>query len=443
MTAPGSTTGRPNQPLPKGPVLGWRSLAGARAPALPSVDDLPHRVSTTSGRAALYQALRALKLHSGDTVLVPTYHCPTMVAPVICAGGVPEFVAIGTDGLPRLDLLAPHQVQRARALIVAHYFGLVRDLSEVRRWCDAQRIVLIEDCAHALLGHTGGHAVGSWGDYVTASVSKFLPVSEMGLLATRQRPLEWQGLAPGLRAQTKGVVDVLEVAVRHGRPAGLAPLLAPMFRLKNRRLARAAAASGDQGHGALAGRVADADADWNPDAVDTQPAELAATRAEGQAMPSVLPSALAEAQARMLTDCDMARIEQAPVLVSRLLHRWLPRQRLVSRRKRHYDHYAELLRALPGARALQPQRPVGSAPYVFPLWVDDAERVYHRLRIAGLPVFRWDRLWPGTPRLAGDEGLAWSTHVLQLLCHQDLRTADIERVGAALHRELAPTAAAR
>jgi hypothetical protein len=52
--------------------------------------------------------------------------------------------------------------------------------------------------------------------------------------------------------------------------------------------------------------------------------------------------------------------------------------------------------------------------------VDDAERVYHTLRIAGVPVYRWDRRWPGTPHLAGDQGPLWSTHVLQLLCHQSL-----------------------
>ena len=64
--------------------------------------------------------------------------------------------------------------------------------------------------------------------------------------------------------------------------------------------------------------------------------------------------------------------------------------------------------------------------------VDDADRIYHALKAQALPVFRWDRIWPGTPRLKGDVGPLWSQHVLQLLCHQDLSVADIERTALAI-----------
>jgi hypothetical protein len=49
------------------------------------------------------------------------------------------------------------------------------------------------------------------------------------------------------------------------------------------------------------------------------------------------------------------------------------------------------------------------------------------MRAQGLPVFRWDRIWPGTPADPHDSGPRWSRQVLQLLCHQDLTAADIER----------------
>jgi len=72
-----------------------------------------------------------------------------------------------------------------------------------------------------------------------------------------------------------------------------------------------------------------------------------------------------------------------------------------------------------------------AVPYVFPLWVNDADRVYHSLRALALPVFRWDRIWPDTPTLADDVGPSWSQHVLQLLCHQDLGEADVARTALA------------
>jgi dTDP-4-amino-4,6-dideoxygalactose transaminase len=399
----GVTAAAPPSPLPKGPVLGWRSLAGAHAAPLPWVGSLPHCVPLTSGRAALFHALQALALPAGGRVLVPTYHCPTMVAPVLCAGLQPQFIGVGVDGLPQTDALDAAALAGVGAIIVPHYFGLVRDLGPVRRWCDAHGIALIEDCAHALFGAAAGTSVGRWGDYATASVSKFLPVSEMGLLGSARHRLQPQVAAPGARAQLKGVVDVLEQSARFGRPAGLAPLLKALFALKNRGRAMAV------------------------------PQDRDAAPAAPPPAPGALPADLSAELARMLRECDMARIGQRPVWAARAIHGLLPRGRLVARRQRNFDLYAALLASLPGTRALAPQRPPESAPYVFPLWVDDAERVYHALRTAGLPVFRWDRLWPGTPQdLPGDTGPAWSHHVVQLLCHQDLGRRDVERTAAAV-----------
>ena len=77
--------------------------------------------------------------------------------------------------------------------------------------------------------------------------------------------------------------------------------------------------------------------------------------------------------------------------------------------------------------------PAGAVPYVFPLYVHRAEELYQPLRRTGIPVFRWDQVWPGSPALEGDLGLAWSKHVFQLGCHQDLGEDDIERIASIVH----------
>ena len=82
--------------VPGLPVLGWDTLRwpGAGAPAdVPCVLDHPRAAYVTSGRAAILLALQALRMPRGSRVLVPTYHCPTMVAPTSalrrrCAGPV-------------------------------------------------------------------------------------------------------------------------------------------------------------------------------------------------------------------------------------------------------------------------------------------------------------------------------------------------------------------
>jgi len=379
-----------DSPLPRGPVLDWSSFGLTDVPRISSIENLAHTTFTTSGRAALYQALLQLKLPPASTVLVPTYHCPTMVAPVPLANLNPAYFGLRADGLPNLDTIDADTASRSKAMIVSHYFGLARSLAEVRKWCDEHGIALIEDCAHCYFGEAGARPVGAWGDFSTASLAKFFPVSEGGLLASAHRPISDLRLSPpSFKAQLKGWIDVLELATQHKRLAGINNALAFLFRLKKSHLSL--------------------------DAETESPTELAA--------------------ANMMQDCDMARIAQTPLWASMILKAILPRGRIIARRQENFSCYARHFDGVRGAKPLFPLYTAQSsriAPYVFPLWVDEPDRVYKALREQELPVFRWDRIWPGTPHLADDVGPLWSHHVLQLLCHQDLSEADIERTSRAV-----------
>lgn len=379
--------------MPRGPVLDWSSFRVVDVPGICSIENLPHRLFTTSGRAAIYQALLQLQLPAASMVLLPTYHCPTMVAPVILAQLQPAYYGVRPDALPDLDSIDAATAAKTKAMIVPHYFGLAQSLAEVRAWCDARGIALIEDCAHCYFGEAGERPAGAWGDFATASLSKFLPVPEAGLLASAHRPLAKPVLQhASAKAQIKGGVDVLELAARYQRLAGIQGALNLLFRLKNARH-----------HDSFAN--------------------------EDSPAPATADS--------MMRDCDMARIAQRPLAASMALKAMLPRGRIIALRQRNFAIYAQRLRGLAGAKLLRPLPAEPVAPYVFPLWVDDADRVYHALRTQNFPVFRWDRIWPGTPDLAGDVGLTWSRHVLQLLCHQDLSEADVVHTADAIQRLLA------
>ena len=373
--------------MPRGPVLGWASFAGPRAAGVTSVDALPHRAFATSGRAAIYQALRQLQLPAGNAVLVPTYHCPTMVAPVVQADLQPLFFAIDASGLPDLASIERSCGVQARAMLVAHYFGIPRSLAAAREFCDRHGIALIENCAHCYFGVAGERPVGAWGDFAIASLTKFFPVPEGGLLASATRPFALSLEPAGIVAQLKGVADTLELACEFGRLRSLNAALRAAFALKHLRGRRSAA-----------------------------PINVAASAPD------------------RLGGWDVIRPAKMPLGVSTWLSRALPRGRIVAQRRANYRLYANLLAGATGARPLLSRADVGegaAAPYVFPLWVQDADRVYHALRAHGAAVLRWDRLWEGTPGIDGDCGLAWSRHVLQFLCHQDLDARDIEATAAA------------
>ncbi len=172
--------------LPRGPLLERASWRGdSRLDGPQGVLDLPQRCAVTSGRAALVQALRLLDLQPGHAVLAPSFHCPTLAAPVGRLQAHPVFFALGADGLPDLASVQAHQAQSgARVLVVSHHFGLALSLSPVRQWCDEHGVLPPEDCAHALWGMAGERPVGHRDDIATANITKFLPLAEGGLLGS-------------------------------------------------------------------------------------------------------------------------------------------------------------------------------------------------------------------------------------------------------------------
>lgn len=391
--------------LPRAPVLDWSSFRSDEPHAkglvaTSSVQDLQSIAFTTSGRAAIYQALLQLALPEGSEVLIPTYHCPTMVAPVLLAGLRPVYFGLQPDGLPDLSELERRGAIGARAIIVAHYFGLARSLAAVRQWCDARSVALIEDCAHCHFGRAGERPVGAWGDYATASLSKFLPVPEAGMLGSARFAIAPMTLKPpGVKLQAKGCIDVLEFAARHRRLAGVRSLLSMAFALKNRRSTRTVEPKADTSN----------------------------------------PTTQRSVEEAVMHNCDMGRVGNAPVWASMVLNGTLPRQRILARRRDNYARYLQAFSGVEGARPLFPSTTPDAVPYVFPVWVDDADRVYRAILVLELPVFRWDRIWPGTPSLSGDVGPLWSRHVLQLLCHQDLSPEDISNTIRAILHVLRPT----
>lgn len=385
------------RPLPKRPVLDWADFIGARQASLPSIADLPHRQLTTSGRAAVYHALKLANPAPGGAVLVPTYHCPTMIAPVVLLGLEPIFYPINAQGLPALELISDADARHANCLLAPHYFGITQSFAHLRQWCDATNTLLIEDCAHAFYGMAGERPVGAWGDYAITSLTKFFPILEGGLLASASRPIPALSLAPQtLKAELKAAFDISHMATAHGRLKGLG-LFIDLLR-------------GGRGRNA-----------------PKRPEQTAATAPPPDPAPTTSAS---------MHDSDMARVNSAPLRSTRWLTAHLPQQQACTHRQRLFARYADALSALPGARALHAELPANTAPYAFPLWVDDAERVYHTLRIAGVPVYRWDRRWPGTPHLTGDQGPLWSTHVLQLLCHQSLTEDEADWAIATIRRTL-------
>jgi perosamine synthetase len=375
--------------IPRLPVFGWPSWLGMRQAELPCMLDMANCHLTTSGRASIALALEVLGIGPGDTVLLPTYHCPTMVAPSIEQGAGPRFYPIDANGSPNLEWLDKQDLRSARVLLVPHLFGLPQPMALIREWCDARGLALLEDCAHSLFGSSDGRPAGSWGDISVGSLTKFLPVPEGGCLVLNKGQAAPDLSRCSATTEIKAWVDILEEGARYGRMPGLNHLIAlPLeWSRKLRRPAPAGPGSATQASVTRNRRAADIEA--------------------GLAI-------------------DMTLAHREVQSACRWLAGHLPRHRIVERRRSNYEALARGLDGHAGVHPLLRQLPQGAAPYVFPLWVDQPDPAYQRLREAQIPVFRWDRLWPGVPDLEGDHGKQWSHHIIQVACHQDLSDADLD-----------------
>jgi dTDP-4-amino-4,6-dideoxygalactose transaminase len=371
---------------PKRPILDWSSLFGSHGSKtnLPSIAELPYRQPLTSGRAAIYHAIKLISSPSGSGVLVPTYHCPTMIAPIINLGLEPVFYPINENGQPALDRIPDSTIKNCHTIIAPHYFGITRSFSELRNWCDDKNIKLIEDCAHAFYGKAGERPVGHWGDYATASMTKFFPIFEGGILGSAYHKIPEILLKHQSKiSEMKAVYDIIHLATSHKRMTGFGPIISTLQNIK----------------------------EFHKKKHEQRIIHKHQLIHEGD-----------------IEKIDLERLDLCQLKSSSWIFSHFPQHPACERRKSIFEIYKKNLKKTKNTHPLYPEVDSENlAPYAFPLWVDNADHVYQLLRGVGAPVFRWDRLWPGTPVIPGDQGYLWSHHVLQLLCHQSLTDAEVNR----------------
>jgi dTDP-4-amino-4,6-dideoxygalactose transaminase len=117
-----------------------------------------------SGSLALEIALRACGVRPGDHVVIPSFCCSALVAPIAALDGVPVLADVG----PELNLTAATVEavldQKTRAIIVPHMFGNPADIGSIVELARPRGIRVIDDAAQAFGAAIGDRLVGGLGD---------------------------------------------------------------------------------------------------------------------------------------------------------------------------------------------------------------------------------------------------------------------------------------
>jgi dTDP-4-amino-4,6-dideoxygalactose transaminase len=368
-------------------ALGRGELGRPRATeTLPFPLSAPRPLYFYRARNAIYHLFRAAGLGDGQTALVPAYHNTNEVMAIRAAGAKVCFYRIGRDLQPDLEHIA--QLARSaapRTLFVIHYFGWPQPMAELSALCQEHGMVLVEDCALALLSQMpDGRPLGASGQYATYCLYKSLPVPDGGLLVQNAGELE---ALTRLDLRPCGTVTLggrtLELALEAVRGRSYA-LGQAAFALK-RAAGRALRALGVR-------RVPFGDIGFDLDSVNV---------------------AISPLSRRLLERFDYDRIRQ--------------------RRRENYQHLHERLDG--AATPLCGELPPGVCPMLFPIMAADKPAAVRSLQARGIAAMEfWN---DGDPEASGPESADAHfirKHVVELPIHQDITPEQVDYMAAEVAR---------
>lgn len=374
--------------VPVWPILSAAAFLEERKSSTPSVLNAGHSVYVTAGRIAIGLALRLAGVAPGDKVLLPAYHCASMVDPLSCVSGSPVFYRLNEDLRVDLEDIARKIDASTHVLIAINYFGFPQDLEKLRKFCDDHHLVLIEDCAHSFFGEFEGRPLGSYGDYAIASLTKFFPVKEGGCLISTDP--EARKLLPRSRGPMAGLQQgflAIEDAVYHDRLTTLRPLVQAIHQARRLR-----------------------------------PRPKSSPKSQDVDGPAFMRPGISEG-------FDPGWLDVKSSGISMWISRNVSTGRIARRRREFFGRMLAHFTAHRGCRPLITELPEGVVPYMFPLWVDDLSTVFPALEDRAVPMQRFGQfLWPGVDENLCRTSVEFSKHLIQLPCHQDLREDELDWV---------------
>ena len=132
-----------------------------------------------SGSHAISIALLS-HVGKGAEVIVPNYSCPATLSSVVVAGCVPRFVEINEHGSIDTAQIESHLTKDTKAILATGLYGDVHDHDEIKRICDKNRLVYINDAAQSQFALYKGQNSLALGDVVCMSFAENKPLPTLG-----------------------------------------------------------------------------------------------------------------------------------------------------------------------------------------------------------------------------------------------------------------------
>ncbi len=333
---------------------------------------------TSNGRTAIAHVLRSIGVKEGDEVLVPSYHCGSMVEPIIWCKSTPVFYHITAELDNNIDDIESKLTKNTKALIIIHYFGFIKSFDKIKKICQVHNIKIIEDCAHAFFGSSTSYVPGSEGDYAITSLKKFFPCTDGGMIYSKNEKLiQNRTTKPPIKKELSTILNLFESSASYNRLSFLKPLFFLINMTKNIHIVSSTfeSTSGQNIKDITGFRW------FNPNTYSMEPSTF------------------------------------TKWLITR---RWSG-SRQYTRRRQNYIQIAQGLSKSIGGQPLHPVLPEGVVPYMFPFLLDDPDPSFFTLKEKGVPLWRWEELAYSDCAISQE----YRERLIQIPCHQELTTTEI------------------
>lgn len=355
---------------------------------------------TFNARGALLAAFSEIAAKGGRKVLVPAFHCPSAISPVLLAGLEPVFYRIKRDlTIDYMDLLSMVDPS-VSAVLVIHFMGLIPNLAPL---ATLQRtgVVIVEDCSHSffeinpirLTGHPGS-------DYRIYSFWKILPcgvggglLRSVSVLRAGAHPA--RGQAP-LKQRLRNYKHLMEASIEH---SGFSAMLAPMRLLESirNRLRKPR-------------RLPDIDRAAILRGEDYYPVE-----------PELMHSTIPAYVIKIMENSDLEAVAR--------------------QRRLNYARFSAQAGLLGAMQPLAPPLSAHSCPWVFPVLLKGRDGIDRKLKTAGVQLHTFGLYLhsalfdKGDARTVADAQFL-AEHVLCLSVHQDLTEDNIDQAVHTIQHEI-------
>ncbi len=149
-------------------------------------------IAVSSCTAALHLAYLAHKIGPGDEVIVPSFTFCSAINTIIHVGATPVFCDIDEKTL----CADPEDIKRkitkkTKAIVVVHYGGMPADMDTINSLAKKNKLIVIEDAAHAFMTKYKGAYIGTGENTTCFSfyATKNLTTSEGGMITTQDEDI--------------------------------------------------------------------------------------------------------------------------------------------------------------------------------------------------------------------------------------------------------------